>query len=263
MDRIAIISDVHGNVSALNSVMEDIEKRGITTIYCLGDSVIKCANPDKVVDIIREKCEVILKGNCDDVVCRPGVEYGKFWSRDIIGEERANFLYNCPVSYEFYMSGHLIRLFHASPFSLDDMFNPVYDNSDSEFYANIRNPMDMFKNTEFIGKTENDPIPDIIGYGHIHTPNIFRYGNKSIFNTGSVGIPVEMINEDENDETNKFSTMASYAILEGNLNSVNLDTFSITLVRIPYDVTDEIKALEDSNMPNKELIIKNLKTAIH
>ena len=81
MDRIAIISDVHGNVSALNSVMEDIEKRGITTIYCLGDSVIKCANPDKVVDIIREKCEVILKGNCDDVVCRPGIEYGKFWSR--------------------------------------------------------------------------------------------------------------------------------------------------------------------------------------
>ena len=263
MDRIAIISDVHGNVSALNSVMEDIEKRGITTIYCLGDSVIKCANPDKVVDIIREKCEVILKGNCDDVVCRPGIEYGKFWSRDIIGEERANFLYNCPVSYEFYMSGHLIRLFHASPFSLDDMFNPVYDNSDSEFYANIRNPMDMFKNTEFIGKTENDPIPDIVGYGHIHTPNIFRYGNKSIFNTGSVGIPVEMINEDENDETNKFSTMASYAILEGNLNSLNLDTFSITLVRIPYDATEEIKALEDSNMPNKELIIKNLKTAIH
>ena len=263
MDRIAIISDVHGNVSALNSVMEDIEKRGITTIYCLGDSVIKCANPDKVVDIIREKCEVILKGNCDDVVCRPGIEYGKFWSRDIIGEERANFLYNCPVSYEFYMSGHLIRLFHASPFSLDDMFNPVYDNSDSEFYANIRNPMDMFKNTEFIGKTENDPIPDIVGYGHIHTPNIFRYGNKSIFNTGSVGIPVEMINEDEDDETNKFSTMASYAILEGNLNSLNLDTFSITLVRIPYDATEEIKALEDSNMPNKELIIKNLKTAIH
>ena len=263
MDRIAIISDVHGNVSALNSVMEDIEKRGITTIYCLGDSVIKCANPDKVVDIIREKCEVILKGNCDDVVCRPGIEYGKFWSRDIIGEERANFLYNCPVSYEFYMSGHLIRLFHASPFSLDDMFNPVYDNSDSEFYANIRNPMDMFKNTEFIGKTENDPVPDIVGYGHIHTPNIFRYGNKSIFNTGSVGIPVEMINEDENDETNKFSTMASYAILEGNLNSLNLDTFSITLVRIPYDATEEIKALEDSNMPNKELIIKNLKTAIH
>ena len=263
MERVAIISDVHGNVSALNSVIEDIEKRGISKIYCLGDSVIKCANPDKVVDIIREKCEVILKGNCDDVVCRPGVEYGKFWSRDILGEERANFLYNCPVSYEFYMSGHLIRLFHASPFSLDDMFNPIYDNSDSEFYAHIRNPMDMFKNTEFIGKTENDPIPDIVGYGHIHTPNLFRFGNKTIFNTGSVGIPVEMVNEDENDVTNRFSTMASYAILEGELNSVELGPFSITLVRVPYDISSEVKALEDSNMPNKELIIKNLTTAIH
>ena len=263
MDRIAIISDIHGNLSALNAVLKDIENRGISKIYCLGDSVIKCAHPDEVVDIIREKCQVILKGNCDDVVCRPGIEYGRFWSRDILGEERANFLYNCPISYEFYMSGHLIRLFHASPYSLDDVFNPMYENSEADYYMQIKNPNDMFKNTEFLGKTENDPVPDIVGYGHIHTPNVFRFGNKTIFNTGSVGIPVEMINEDENDVTNKFSTMASYAILEGSINSVELSTFSITLIRVPYDISSEVKALEDSNMPNKDLIIKNLTTAIH
>lgn len=263
MERIAIISDVHGNLSALNAVLKDIDSKGITKIYCLGDSVIKCANPDKVVDILRQKCEVILKGNCDEVVCKPNIEYGRYWSRDIIGNERADFLYNCPVSYEFYMSGHLIRLFHASPFSLDDMFNPMYDNSETSYYNQvIRNPYDMFKNTEFIGKTENDPVPDIVGYGHIHTPNIFRFGNKTIFNTGSVGIPVEMANEDENDETNKFSTMASYAILEGEFGSRTLGGISITLVRVPYDIEAEIKDLEASNMPYKDLIIKNLRTAI-
>lgn len=264
MDKIAIISDVHGNLTALNAVLKDIDSRGISKIYCLGDSVIKCANPDKVVDILRDRCEIILKGNCDEAVCKPGIEYGRFWSRDIIGEERADFLYNCPVSTEFYMSGHLIRLFHASPFSLDDMFNPMYDNADSLYYSQvIRNPNDMFKNTEFIGKTEKDPIPDIVGYGHIHTPNLFRFGNKTIFNTGSVGIPVEMINEDENDETNKFSTMASYTIIEGIFASKKLSTLSITQVRVPYDIEAEIKSLEASNMPNKDLIIKNLRTAIH
>ena len=265
MDRIAIISDVHGNLTALNAVMDDIDKKGISQIYCLGDTVIKCANPDKTVDIIRERCKVILKGNCDDAVCRPGIEYGRFWSRDIIGEERASFVYNCPVSYEFYMSGHLVRLFHASPFSLDDIFNPMYDNAETTYYyeRTIRDPYDMFKNTEFIGKTANDPVPDVVGYGHIHTPNMVRFGNKTIFNTGSVGIPVEMMNDDENDETNKFSTMASYAILEGDLDSKELGTLSITLVRVPYDIEAEIKSLEDSNMPNKELIIKNLRTAIH
>lgn len=264
MEKIAIISDVHGNLSALNAVLKDIESRGINKIYCLGDSVIKCANPDKVVDILREKCDIILKGNCDDVVCRPNIEYGRFWSRDIIGNERADFIYNCPVSTEFYMSGHLIRLFHASPFSLDDMFNPMYDNSETAYYNQvIKNPYDMFKNTEFIGKTDDDPIPDIVGYGHIHTPNIFRFGNKTIFNTGSVGIPVEMANEDEHDETNKFSTMASYACIEGDFGSKKLSTLSITLVRVPYDIEAEIKDLEASNMPNRELIIKNLRTAIH
>lgn len=264
MDRIAIISDVHGNITALNAVLKDIDSKGITKIYCLGDSVIKCAHPDKVIDVLRKRCEVILKGNCDDAICKPGIEFGKFWSRDIIGEERASFLYNCPVSTEFYISGHLVRLFHASPFSLDAIFNPMCGNTDTRYYNNIINdPEELFKNTDFIGKTSSDPVPDVIGYGHLHTPNLFRYKNKTIFNVGSVGIPVEMANEDENDETNKFSTMASYVYLEGNLDSKKLSSFSITLVRIPYCIDTEIKSLEDSNMPNKEMIIKSLKTAIH
>ena len=60
MERIAILSDVHGNITALEAVLNDIEKREITKIYCLGDSVIKCANPDKVIDLLREKCEVMI-----------------------------------------------------------------------------------------------------------------------------------------------------------------------------------------------------------
>lgn len=264
MEKIAIISDVHGNLTALNAVLENINKRGISKIYFLGDAVIKCANPDKVIDILREKCEVIIKGNCDDIICRPDVEPGKFWSRDKIGEDRACFLYNCPISTEFYMSGHLVRLFHSSPFSLEHIFNPMYPNSDSLYFNSIiTDPNDLFKNTKFIGKTSKDPIPDVIGYGHLHTPNLFRFGNKTIFNVGSVGVPVEMVNEDENDKNNRFSTMSSYMILEGNLGSKQLDEISFTEVRINYDINTEIKFLKSSDMPNKDVIIKSLKTANH
>lgn len=264
MERIAILSDVHGNLTALETVISDIEKRGITKIYCLGDSVIKCANPDKVIDLLRKKCDVMLLGNCDEIICRPDIEFGRFWSRDKIGEERANFIYHLPISFEFYMSGHLIRLFHASPISLEHVFNPMFPNSDSVYFNKIiTDPNDLFKNTEFIGKTENDPTPDIVGYGHLHTPNLYRFGNKTIFNVGSVGIPVEMINEGQETDSSKFSTMSSYMILEGEFGSRELSSISFSLVRLPYDIEQEINYLKDSDMPNKEIIMQSLKTANH
>lgn len=264
MERIAILSDVHGNLTALEAVISDIENRGISKIFCLGDSVIKCANPDKVIDLLRKKCEVMLLGNCDEIICRPDIELGRFWSRDKIGEDRANFVYNLPVSYEFYMSGHLIRLFHASPISLEHVFNPMFPNSDTIYFNKIiTDPNDLFKNTEFIGKTENEPVPDVVGYGHLHTPNIYRFGNKTIFNVGSVGVPVEMVNEGEENSSSKFSTMSSYMILEGESNSKKLSPICFTLVRIPYDIDKEIEFLKNSDMPNKEIIMQSLKTANH
>lgn len=264
MERIAILSDVHGNLTALETVITDIERRGITKIYCLGDSVIKCANPDKVIDLLRAKCEVMLLGNCDEIICRPQIEPGRFWSRDKIGEERANFIYHSPISHEFYMSGHLIRLLHASPISLEHVFNPMYPNSDTIYFNKIiTNPNDLFKNTKFIGKSENDPIPDVVGYGHLHTPNIYRFSNKTIFNVGSVGVPVEMVNEGEENDTSKFSTMSSYMILEGEFASKELSSISFNLVRIPYNIEKEIEYLKASDMPNKEIIMKSLRTANH
>lgn len=262
MDKIAIISDVHGNITALNTVLADIKSRGISKIYCLGDSVTKCANPDLVIDLLRQNCNVILKGNCDDIMTTPYAKERKFWTREKIGDERTEFLKNLPVSYDFYMSGYLIRLFHASPFSLEHIYNPMFSNVNTEYSTKeLINPEQLFENTEFIGKTDLDPIPDIIGYGHIHTPNIFRFKNKTVFNTGSVGIPTEMLNSSDFDETCKFSTVSSYIILEGTLDSKELSSISINLVRVPYDIEQEVKYLEESDMPNKHFIINSLRCA--
>ena len=263
MEKIAIISDVHGNITALETVIKDIENRGISKIYCLGDSVLKSCNSDLVIDLLRKKCDVVLKGNCDEAICKPGIPKGRFWTRDLIGEERANYIYNLPVFYEFYMSGYLIRLFHSSPFGLNYLFNPMFSNTETIYSATeLHDGLKLFENTDFIGKTSNDPVPDIVGYGHIHTPNIFRLKNKTIFNPGSVGVPIEMENMgDINDKTNRFSTLASYNILEGEFASKDLAPFAITLVRVPYDIEKEIIDLQNSDMPSKDKIIFHLKTA--
>lgn len=263
MDKIAIISDIHGNITALNAVLEDIKNRNINKIFCLGDCVTKCTHPDLVIDKVRENCNVILLGNCDYIICKSSSEGKNYWSRNIIGEERAKFMASLPISYEFYMSGHLIRIFHASPYSLDEIYNPMFSNKQSKYsHLEIDNPDRLFENTEFINKTNKDPMPDIVGFGHIHTPCLVRYKNKTIFNPGSVGIPVEMHNNNENDESNKFSTVASYTIIEGYYGKTDLDSISFNSVRVPYDIDKEVADLKNSDMPNKEVIIRTLTSAI-
>lgn len=263
MEKIAIISDVHGNITALNAVLQDIESRNIKRIFCLGDSVGKCTHPDLVIDRLREVCEVILIGNSDYAICRPEVKNRGFWSRKLIGEERANFIFNLPKFHEFYMSGHFVRLFHSSPYSLEHIYNPMFSNKNTPFAGReLSSPEDLFKNTEFLGKSSKDNEPDIVGYGHIHTPCIVRYKNKTLFNPGSVGISVEMMNSNVDAESNKFSTLASYIIMEGNYGNTNLSSISFNLVRVPYDIQKELNDLKASDMPNKEMIIKSLKGAL-
>ena len=76
-----------------------------------------------------------------------------------------------------------------------------------------------------------------------------------------MGIPIEMANVDLLDKTNSFSTLASYVILEGNLNSKDLSEISFTFVRVPYDIEKEVESLRNSTFSNKEAIITNLRTA--
>ena len=138
----------------------------------------------------------------------------------------------------------------------------MYHNKELENTLVHESPEDLFKNTIFIGRGKNDPVPDIVGYGHLHTPFIVRFKNKTLFNPGSIGVPIEMLNSNMDDEKNKFSTMISYMILEGEYGSKELGNISFQLVRLIYDMKKEIDDLEKSDMPIKDTVIHNLRTSI-
>ena len=70
-----------------------------------------------------------------------------------------------------------------------------------------------------------------------------------------------MENDGNENNTNSFSTLSSYVILEGNIGSKELGPLAITNVRVPYDIEKEIKSLEESDMPYKERSIFCLRTA--
>ncbi|MBR6034340.1 MAG: metallophosphoesterase family protein [Clostridia bacterium] len=262
MDRIAIISDIHANLTALETVFDDINKRNINKIICLGDIIFKGVSPAECIDLIREKCDVVIKGNCDEIMTDELTLKKKYWTRMQIGEKRTEYLRNLPVCHEFYLSGYLVRLFHACPDDLKSLYNPMFSNKNSKNESReITDVERMFRNTEFIGKSKDDKVPDIVGYGHIHTPNILRFKDKMIFNPGSVGMPVEMMNDNKVSETSRFSTVSSYIILDGELDKEKLGPISVQLVRIPYDIEKEIARAKKSDNPEKEDIIRKLQTA--
>ena len=90
----AIISDIHSNLEALTTVLDDIEKRGIKTIYCLGDVVGYAANPKECLDLVIEKTEITVLGNHDyAVLYEPtnfnlGAEQATFWTREVLEQEK-------------------------------------------------------------------------------------------------------------------------------------------------------------------------------
>src|SRR5437016_6196537 len=65
---IAIVSDIHSNLEALTVVIGEIDRRGITQVFCLGDVVGYGPNPMECLDLVRQRCKTTLMGNHDFAV---------------------------------------------------------------------------------------------------------------------------------------------------------------------------------------------------
>lgn len=238
MERIAIISDIHGNLEALKCVLYDIKNRGITRIFCLGDIIAKGIHQKECLDLIRENCEVVIKGNCDeffamdkDLLDMSDINKKRYlWNRTKISDEDREYLYNLPFCYEFYMSGRLVRLIHAHP----EEINKFIGNIDKiERYSELLMPSD---------KTSSNLMADILVYGHSHAQNVQRMYNRVIINAGSVGNPLEVFRNERKDGNVLNTTLANYLILSGNYNSKDImNSISSELVNIPYDIDKELK----------------------
>ena len=254
MDKIALISDIHGNLEALKAVLKDIEKRKIKRIYCLGDIISKGVNSKECLEIIRNKCEVILRGNCDELFSSnidpndyDGILKQRIiWNKSKLTEEEQNYLYNLPYCYEFYMSGSLIRLFHASPKSIE----AAVSNLDT-----LETKRSQFLPSE---NTISDKIADIVIYGHIHIQLMEQIYNRTMMNTGSVGNPIDVVRDDNFDANAMEVTRANYLILEGNLESKEYDNnISFQFIRLPYDIDKELASKKENI--EKEAYIAELK----
>ncbi len=223
--RLAIVSDIHGNMTALEAVIADLEHRGVDRVVHGGDLVLGGCQPVEVIDAVRELGWPGIVGNTDELLWRPeehAVQARRapkldallrllfnHWApatRAQIGEQRLGWLRDMPTDYR----ADDLALVHASP---EDLWRaPSPDASDEEL-----------EHTYLAFGAR------ITVYGHIHRPFVRRLGTAVIANSGAVGSPFD------------GDPRASYLLL---------DDGRAQVVRVQYDVARETRVLMHSNYPD-------------
>ncbi len=187
MTRLALFSDVHGVVQALDAVRAAIAAAAPDVIAVAGDHAVNGADPAAAIDGVRElevRGALVVAGNTDIAVA--DFDYGAAypwlgdgipeshrsaaeWAHEAIGPERVDWLRRLPAERRFRADdGTLVLVTHASPGSQTAGFDRGLDES-------------VFM--ERLGRTD----ARVIGCGHTHVPEVRDFGWKMVVNAGSAG----------------------------------------------------------------------------
>ena len=227
--RIAIISDVHGNLTALDAVLADLRRQKPDLIFHGGDIPYGGCNPSEVLDLIAQEGWKGVLGNTDEMLwnadARPALEASapKLKSlfrvlfelsgpatRRMIGESRLQWLQQLPTE----LHHEDLALLHASPGNL------------------WRAPMDTAEDAEL--EAAYKPLnASIVVYGHIHRPFIRKIDGITVCNTGSVGAPYD------------GDPRSSYLLITDGKPAIH---------RVAYGVEKEVGRLLASEYPQKQWI---------
>ena len=186
--KIAVISDIHGNMEALEAVMNDIEKEGCEKVFALGDYAMAGPEPEKVVNwFLKKQFEdnfKIIQGNTDLMIAdysdelyntlkekAPIMAEALKYDVKTLNQIQKDFLKNLPTQLELTESGIKILLVHGSPRKNNEDISP-----DLELYE--------------VEKMLENVNADIILCGHTHLPCGYQTSKKqTVVNVGSVGRP--------------------------------------------------------------------------
>lgn len=246
--KIALFSDIHANLPALEAVLKDIENKQPDAIYCLGDLVGYNIWPNEVINEIRKRGIPTIAGNYDFGVGRTSDDCGCAYKTDedkamgaisiavsnqLVKEDERKYLRTLPahIQLEFQLNNDklFLLLAHGSPRKINEY---LFEDRDEKSMVRIL----------------EGAHADIMCIGHTHKPyhRIFEYKQDDIIayrhtiNIGSVGKPKD------------DDVRACYVMLTINDNSsiYDKDSIQVEFIRVPYDVEKAAKAVEDSPLPN-------------
>jgi putative phosphoesterase len=214
MDRVAVITDIHANLPALQAALARIDQLGIADVYCGGDLVGYGPHPNEVCALIQERAIPTIYGNYDYAIARDledcGCAYVTPHDREL-GQQSVNwtlantdqrskdFMRDLPFDLRFDLGGHKVHLVHGSPRKVNE-------------YLFEDKPVSLY---ERLAAGETD---DVLVFGHTHKPWVHDFGGVRFVNCGSVGKPKD------------GDPRGAFAVLEATPNEVRA-----SIERVAYD----------------------------
>jgi putative phosphoesterase len=223
---IALISDIHGNLPALQAVLDDVKRHAVDEIWNLGDLLGYAPFPNEVIEKVHEVCAANLIGNYDRKVLdfsrkqekwkrkKPRAKYTGFqWNDAQLLKDSRALLDSLPEQIRREVNGLNALLVHGSPASIDELLN-----SDT--------PEARYQELAELAQAQ------LVVCGHSHEPFVRRIGDTSFVNPGSVGRP------------EGGDGRASYALL-----AFGDGPMEVRHRRVAYDIERVVRAIHAAGLP--------------
>lgn len=224
MASVTIFGDIHANLPALEAVFEDIDRRQLSDLYCLGDLVGYGTFPNEVITLVRERQIPTLMGNYDQGVGNSSDDCGCAYKTDIErqrGElsiawtnvqttsENKAYLRDLPTHISLQLDDLKILLVHGSPRKVNEY---LFEDRPDDYFERI---MDL-------------AAADVLVCGHTHLPydKVLPSGRR-VINAGSVGKPKD------------HDPRGGYVVLTSRGRTID-----VNFIRVPYDVERTAQAIE-------------------
>ena len=228
VERVAVITDIHGNLPALEAVLARVEELGVEEVYCGGDLVGYGPWPNEVCRLIEERGIPTIYGNYDYAIGRDlddcGCAYRDQHDRELGDQSVAwtlahtdarskAFMRGLPFDLRFELAGKRIRLVHGSPRKANEY---LFEDKPARTFERIAALADC----------------DVLVFGHTHKPWVREYGGVLFVNCGSVGKPKD------------GDPRAAFAVLDRAGGDV-----ATRIERVEYDADRVARELVEAGLP--------------
>jgi putative phosphoesterase len=230
MNLVAVITDIHANLPALEATFAEIERLGVEAVYCGGDLVGYGPHPNEVCGAVEARAIPTIYGNYDYAIARDledcGCAYTDPYDRELgrlsvdwtlahTSGQAKDFMRELPFDLRFELAGKRVRLVHGSPRKVNEY---LFEDKPARTFERIAALADC----------------EVLVFGHTHKPWVHEYGGVLFVNCGSVGKPKD------------GDPRAAFAVLEHGVDSVD-----VSIERAAYDAVAVAREMRSAGLPDE------------